>query len=280
MTAQILTAEPWDAYTKAPAYGSSALEAFGTISLERWAYEYAGEGRYSGAASKSAAGGGALDALVTANKDFSECFYVKTENLAKMTNAQKDAWREKVGSREIIDAKQEAEIRASVPRVKEAISVLAGSRTTSYQVTLRGSIAGLDVQTRPDIWIDGEVDGKPLLDIPDLKYVSDIAGFVRNFVGSRYEIQAALAWSLIEQTGRDMDTVRISFLLCESGTTMPQVVVYFLDSDDIRHMVRRLENRCKRIVEAQESPCGLIDSVEFRTLELPGWARRKLEEEG
>ena len=278
MTAQIISAETWEAYTKAPAYGSSAIEAFPNMGRERWAHEYAGEGRYSGPASKFAAGGGALDALVTANKDFEECFAVKPEG---MTFASKEgkAWRDAQGSKEIIDAKQEAEIRASVPRVKEAISVLAGSRTTSYQVTLRGEIEGLEVQTRPDIWIDGEVDGKPLLDIPDLKYVSDIAGFVRNFVGSRYEIQAALAWDLIEQTGRDMDTVRISFLLCESGTTMPQVVVYFLDPEDIRHMVRRLKNRCKKIVEAQESPCGLIDSVDFRTLELPGWARRKLEEE-
>lgn len=274
MSAQILSGESWEAYTKAPAYGSSALEAFGSISLERWAYEYAGDGRYSGAASKFAAGGGALDALVTANKSFADCFYVKTENLAKMTNAEKEAWRAKVGSREIIDAKQEREILSALPRVKEAISVLADGRPVSYQVTLRGEIENLEVQTRPDIWIEGD-----LLDVTDLKYVSDIAGFVRNFVGARYEIQAALAWDLIEQTGRDMATVRLSYLLCESGTTLPQVVVYILDRDDIALMVRRLKAKCRKIKAAQDSPQGLNDVVEFRQMTLPGWAREKLEED-
>ena len=274
MTAQIRTDESWEAYTKAPAYGSSAVEAFGTMSLERWAYEYAGDGRYSGAASKLAAGGGALDALVTANKSFADCFYVKTENLAKMTNAEKEAWRAKVGSREIIDAKQEREILSALPRVREAISVLADGRPVSYQVTLRGEIENLEVQTRPDIWIDGD-----LLDVTDLKYVSDIAGFVRGFVGSRYEIQAALAWDLIEQTGRDMTTVRLSYLLCESGTTLPQVLVYILDPADIELMVRRLKAKCRKIKAAQDSPQGMIDAVEFRQMVLPGWARKKLEED-
>jgi len=273
MTAQILINEPWDAYTKAPAYGSSAIEAFGSISLERWAYEYAGDGRYSGTPSKFAAGGGALDALVTSNKSFADCFAVKPEG---MTFATKDgkAWRDMQGSKEIIDAKQEMEILSTLPRAREAISVLADGRPVSYQVTLRGVVGGLAVQTRPDIWIDGET-----LDVTDLKYVSDIAGFVKNFVGSRYEIQAALAWSLIEQTGRDMETVRLSYLLCESGTTLPQVIVYILDRDDIALMVRRLENRCRKIVAAQESPQGLIDYVQFRQMVLPGWARRKLEED-
>lgn len=270
----ILTNEPWEAYTKAPAYGSSAVEAFGAMSLERWAYEFAGDGRYSGASSKFAAGGGALDALVTANKSFADCFYVKTENLAKMTNAEKEAWRAKVGSREIIDAKQEKEILSALPRVREAISVLADGRPVSYQVTLRGEIEGLEVQTRPDIWIDGD-----LLDVTDLKYVSDIAGFVRGFVGSRYEIQAALAWDLIEQTGRDMTTVRLSYLLCESGTTLPQAIVYILDPADIELMVRRLKAKCRKIKAAQDSPQGLIDVVEFRQMVLPGWARKKLEED-
>lgn len=274
MSAQIILGEPWDAYTKSPAYGSSAVEAFGTMGLERWAYEYAGDGRYSGSSSKFAAGGGALDALVTANKSFADCYYVKRENLAKMTDVEKAAWRAKVGSREIIDAKQEKEILAALPRTKEAISVLANGRDVSYQVTLRGVVGGLEVQTRPDIWIDGD-----LLDVSDLKYVSDIGGFVRNFVGSRYEIQAALAWSLIAQTGRDMETVRMSYLLCESGTTLPQAIVWILDPADIALMVRRLENRCRKIVAAQDSPQGLIDSVQFRVVTFPSWARRKLEED-
>lgn len=274
MSAQIILGEPWDAYAKSPAYGSSAVEAFGTMGLERWAYEYAGDGRYSGSSSKFAAGGGALDALVTANKSFADCYYVKRENLAKMTDVEKAAWRAKVGSREIIDAKQEKEILAALPRTKEAISVLANGREVSYQVTLRGVVGGLEVQTRPDIWIDGD-----LLDVSDLKYVSDIAGFVRNFVGSRYEIQAALAWSLIAQTGRDMETVRMSYLLCESGTTLPQAIVWILDPADIALMVRRLENKCRKIVAAQESPQGLIDLVQFRVMTFPAWARRKLEED-
>lgn len=273
MTAQILVGEPWESYIKAPAYGSSALEAFGTISLERWAYEYAGEGRYSGAASKFAAGGGALDALVTGNKSFGECFAVKPEGMTFSTKEGK-AWRDLQGSKEIIDSKQQQEILSALPRVNEAISVLADGRPVSYQVTLRGEIEGLNVQTRPDIWIDGD-----LLDVTDLKYVSDIAGFVRGFVGSRYEIQAALAWDLIEQTGRDMATVRLSYLLCESGTTLPQVVVYTLDPEDVRLMVRRLKARCRRILEAQNSPLGLIDVVKFEQLALPHWARKKLEEE-
>lgn len=274
MSAQIILGEPWDAYTKSPAYGSSAVEAFGTMGLERWSYEYAGDGRYSGSSSKFAAGGGALDALVTANKSFADCYYVKRENLAKMTDVEKAAWRAKVGSREIIDTKQEKEILAALPRTKEAISVLANGRDVSYQVTLRGVVGGLEVQTRPDIWIDGD-----LLDVSDLKYVSDIGGFVRNFVGSRYEIQAALAWSLIAQTGRDMETVRMSYLLCESGTTLPQAIVWILDPADIALMVRRLENKCRKIVAAQESPQGLIDLVQFRVMTFPEWARRKLEED-
>lgn len=273
MSAQIILGEPWDAYTKSPAYGSSAVEAFGTMGLERWAYEYAGDGRYSGASSKFAAGGGALDALVTGNKAFAECFAVKPEG---MTFASKEgkAWRDAQGAKEIIDAKQKKEILAALPRVREAISVLANGREVSYQVTLRGVVGGLEVQTRPDIWIDGD-----LLDVSDLKYVADIAGFVRNFVGSRYEIQAALAWSLIAQTGRDMETVRMSYLLCESGTTLPQAIVWILDPADIALMVRRLENKCRKIVAAQESPQGLIDSVQFRVMTFPAWARRKLEED-
>lgn len=273
MSAQIILGEPWDAYTKSPAYGSSAVEAFGTMGLERWAYEYAGDGRYSGSSSKFAAGGGALDALVTANKSFADCFAVKPEGMTFATKEGK-AWRDLQGGKEIIDAKQEKEILAALPRTKEAISVLANGREASYQVTLRGVVGGLEVQTRPDIWIDGD-----LLDVSDLKYVSDIGGFVRNFVGSRYEIQAALAWSLIAQTGRDMETVRMSYLLCESGTTLPQAIVWILDPADIALMVRRLENKCRKIVAAQESPQGLIDSVQFRVMTFPAWARRKLEED-
>lgn len=273
MSAQIILGEPWDAYTKSPAYGSSAVEAFGTMGLERWAYEYAGDGRYSGSSSKFAAGGGALDALVTANKSFADCFAVKPEGMTFATKEGK-AWRDLQGGKEIIDAKQEKEILAALPRTKEAISVLANGREVSYQVTLRGVVGGLEVQTRPDIWIDGD-----LLDVSDLKYVSDIGGFVRNFVGSRYEIQAALAWSLIAQTGRDMETVRMSYLLCESGTTLPQAIVWILDPADIALMVRRLENKCRKIVAAQESPQGLIDSVQFRVMTFPAWARRKLEED-
>lgn len=273
MSAQIILGEPWDAYTKSPAYGSSAVEAFGTMGLERWAYEYAGDGRYSGSSSKFAAGGGALDALVTANKSFADCFAVKPEGMTFATKEGK-AWRDLQGGKEIIDAKQEKEILAALPRTKEAISVLANGREVSYQVTLRGVVGGLEVQTRPDIWIDGD-----LLDVSDLKYVSDIGGFVRNFVGSRYEIQAALAWSLIAQTGRDMETVRMSYLLCESETTLPQAIVWILDPADIALMVRRLENKCRKIVAAQESPQGLIDSVQFRVMTFPAWARRKLEED-
>lgn len=273
MSAQIILGEPWDAYTKSPAYGSSAVEAFGTMGLERWAYEYAGDGRYSGSSSRFAAGGGALDALVTANKSFADCFAVKPEGMTFATKEGK-AWRDLQGGKEIIDAKQEKEILAALPRTKEAISVLANGREASYQVTLRGVVGGLEVQTRPDIWIDGD-----LLDVSDLKYVSDIGGFVRNFVGSRYEIQAALAWSLIAQTGRDMETVRMSYLLCESGTTLPQAIVWILDPADIALMVRRLENKCRKIVAAQESPQGLIDSVQFRVMTFPAWARRKLEED-
>lgn len=273
MSAQIILGEPWDAYTKSPAYGSSAVEAFGTMGLERWAYEYAGDGRYSGSSSKFAAGGGALDALVTANKSFADCFAVKPEGMTFATKEGK-AWRDLQGEKEIIDAKQEREILAALPRVKEAISVLANGREVSYQVTLRGVVGGLEVQTRPDIWIDGD-----LLDVSDLKYVSDIGGFVRNFVGSRYEIQAALAWSLIAQTGRDMETVRMSYLLCESGTTLPQAIVWILYPADIALMVRRLENKCRKIVAAQESPQGLIDLVQFRVMAFPAWARRKLEED-
>lgn len=273
MSAQIILGEPWDAYTKSPAYGSSAVEAFGTMGLERWSYEYAGDGRYSGSSSKFAAGGGALDALVTANKSFADCFAVKPEGMTFQTKEGK-AWRDSQGEKEIIDAKQEKEILAALPRTKEAISVLANGRDVSYQVTLRGVVGGLEVQTRPDIWIDGD-----LLDVSDLKYVADIAGFVRNFVGSRYEVQAALAWSLIAQTGRDMETVRMSYLLCESGTTLPQAIVWILDPADIALMVRRLENKCRKIVAAQESPQGLIDLVQFRVMTFPAWARRKLEED-
>jgi hypothetical protein len=210
---------------------------------------------------------------VTANKSFADCFAVKPEGMTFSTKEGK-AWRDLQGSKEIIDAKQQREILSALPRVKEAISVLADGRPVSYQVTLRGGIEGLEVQTRPDIWIDGD-----LLDVTDLKYVSDIAGFVRGFVGSRYEIQAALAWELIEQTGRDMATVRLSYLLCESGTTLPQVIVYTLDPEDVRLMVRRLKARCRRILEAQNSPLGLIDVVKFEQLVLPHWARKKLEEE-
>lgn len=275
MSAQIIFGESWDDYTKSEALGSSALHAWRGMGREAWSAAYLERGpgkRYSGTSSKFAAGGGALDALVTGGKRFEDCFVVSPYSDFRTKEAQ--AWKaeQAAAGREIITAQQLDEIQAAERLAKEALSVLAGGREISFQVTLRGEIKGVAVQTRPDFWIPGD----DMATIGDLKYISDFDGFVRHIVGERIEVQLALDSELAIQAGAEQH--RIALLVVESGTVHPRVAVYFVDPEDLGNMCVRLGRLCAEISDAMTGDLGFRDVIQFETLSLPGWARKQLEE--
>ena len=136
-----------------------------------------------------------------------------------------------------------------------------------FQVTLRGEIAGLKIQTRPDIVIGNR--------IPDLKYINSEAfsKFDRQFPFSRYVFQAGMAFGLGRDAG--IEDPRPSFLLAESGTIYPRVQVVELSEQDCLWCWRKTVARVEEIAAAINSDLGMIDSVKFRRLEIPEWAMRE-----
>ena len=56
------------------------------------------------------------------------------------------------------------------------------------------------------------------------------------------------------------------------------VEVIFVDDIDLLHMRRRLVSRLRAIQSTRDSETGFLDVVGFRTLRLPGWQRKQLEE--
>lgn len=276
MTAQLIHGEPWGNYTKSFALGSSALHAWRNMGLARWSHEFLETEPYrdgeTGNGCDAKEGGDYLDALVTGNKPI-EKFAVKPAGM-KFSTKDGIAWRDARNAEgsTIITADQQAEAKATYPLVKEALMVLSRKCEIKYQATLRGEIAGIQVQTRPDFWIETP----EAVIIPDLKYVGQIDKFERDLVGSRYEIQVALGVHLARESGITKP-IEFWFLLAESGTTMPRIRCKEIDPLDVAHMIRRLHERCEDIAAVRASENGFVDTVEFSRVELPGYAARKLE---
>lgn len=278
MTAQFIPGETWDAYTKSLALGSSALHAWGTMGRAQWSSDYLESEAYSdddgpdnGAGAKE--GGDYLDALLTGNKPL-DVFAIKPDGMNFSTKEGK-AWRDEQNAdgNTIISAQQDREVRQALPMAREALDVLLKlGGTISYQATLRGDVEGLTIQTRPDIVIDAP----DMLVIADLKYVGQIDKFARDWVGSRYEIQTAAGVHLARLAGITK-RIEFRFLLVESGTENPRCRCLRIHEAHVEQAIRRLKERCFSICEVRNSVLGFIDMVEFDDIDLPGWAKNKLE---
>lgn len=288
MTAQLIFGEPWDDYTKSRALGSSALHAWGTMGRAQWSADYLESEAYSdddvpdnGAGAKE--GGDYLDSLLTGNKP-ADKFVIRPEtytdekgvekpwngnaNVCKSWNSEQNA-----AGKTIISAQQDREVRRALPMAREALDVLMNlGGTISYQATLRGEVEGMEIQTRPDIVIDAP----DMLVIADLKYVGQIDKFARDWVGSRYEIQTAAGVHLARLAGITK-RIEFRFLLVESGTENPRCRCLRIPEAHVEQAIRRLTERCADIRDVRDSALGFTDSVEFDDIDLPGWAKNKLE---
>lgn len=226
MTAELIRDLAWKDYAVPGFLGSSALDDWDSMSREAWSAKHL-ETAYDGS-KKSAAmsGGSALDALLTEGEEaFAARFAVRPGGLDGRTKEGK-AWATENASREILTSEQLTEIRAALPRVREAIMAMCDGLTPEYQVSLRGEIAGLKVQTRPDVMIGNH--------FPDLKYVNSkaFANFDRDFIRSRYRFQAGLFFGLAQDAG--IDSPRVSFIAAESETMFPRVEVIEIDEPLLR----------------------------------------------
>lgn len=278
MSAELLLNLPWSDYVADDWLGSSALDAWGTCSLEKWSAEHL-EQRYSGGGNRWTAGGTYLDQLVSgdAPKTFAiipaaytnEKGEVKPWRFgAKVT----DAWKaeQEASGREIIAQQQVDEATRAKPIVEHALrtmkSVLGGE--LRFQATLRGEVEGIKLQTRPDMLL-----GKNL---PDLKYVNSMAfdSFDRNFESSRYAIQTGLFYGLmLDATGEESD---VWFILAESGTMFPRGDVVQIPRRIAVACWDRVQRICSEISEVKASEGGFVSSVNFREIHLPEYAEKRL----
>lgn len=269
--AEILLDLPWKEYIVRPWLGSSALDDWQAMGCEAWADRWLREGGYSDGKSStdSMTAGSSLDALVTGTKeDFAKRFAVKPAGM-KLSTKEGKAWAEENAFREILEAETKAEIDASFPRVQEAIAVTtADGENPVFQATLRGEVGGQKVQTRPDIYYQNAKH------FQDLKYVNSksFASFDRDFVRSRYLLQAGLFYGLAMDAGIEDPTV--SFLLVESGTRFPRVRDVGIPAWVLEVAWRKVRTICEEIARTEES--GMIDAVRFSMLELPAWAEKEL----
>ena len=275
MSAELLLSLPWADYCAGGYLGSSALHSWGAMSLEGWSAENL-EKAYSGGGSKWTAGGSALDALLTGDPSgkrtaIKPSTYIDDKGAVKPWNGNANVckvWLAENADAEIIDADQDAEIRAALPRAREAIEVfrrLHGAEPI-YQATLRGEVSGVKIQTRPDIMVGPAV--------PDLKYVNSqsFASFDRQFIDSRYFLQAGLFYGLGRESG--ISRPLVSFLLLESGTRHPRCRVADVSEKVLAAGWDRVRTICDEIAAQRER--GFLDVVEFRPLELPAWAEARL----
>lgn len=267
MTATIHHAMPWADYIVGGYMGSSALDAWGSMSLEGWSHNYL-EAPYTGAGSRYTAGGSALDAALTGDPS-GKTFVVKPATVDYRTNAGK-AWRDEHADCEIIDAAQDREIRQAAPLAREAIRVLCGHygvESAQYQTTLRGEVGGILLQVRPDVMI-----GPAWV---DLKYVNSESfnKFDRTFVDSRYYLQAGLFHGLGRDAG--ISAASVSFLLVESGTEFPRCEVVEVPSEVLETAWAKVQRIASEIVAVRER--GLfVSPVKFRRLDLPAYAQSKI----
>jgi hypothetical protein len=268
MSATIHHAMSWDEYIVGGYMGSSALDAWGSMSLEGWSHDYL-EAPYTGAGSKYTAGGSALDAALTGDPS-GKRFAVKPDGMSFATKDGK-AWRDEHAGFEIIDAAQDREIKVAAPLAREAISILSRVYLVDapqYQTTLRGEVCGLRLQVRPDVMV-----GSAWI---DLKYVNpdSFDKFDRNFVDSRYYIQSGLFHGL----GRDAGIADASvlFLLVESGTEFPRVEVVEIQPEVLETAWAKAQRIATEIVTVRDSERGFVSPVKFRNLNLPAYAKAKI----
>jgi hypothetical protein len=269
MIAQLIEGLPWADYAVEGWLGSSALHAFPGMSLEGFAAEYLVTAYDDNSKTKATAAmtnGTELDKMLTAGVYDRTGIEIRTKAIDYRTKDGK-AWRDErlAAGKTIIHEDDIKALDATLPRVREVLACY--SDAPKFQVTLRGEIAGLQVQTRPDIVIGNR--------IPDLKYINSDAfdKFDRQFPSSRYVFQAGLAFGLGRETG--IDDPCPSFLLAESGTIHPRIHVVELSEDDALWCWRKTVKRVEEIAAAINSDLGMIDQVKFRPLMLPAWARNE-----
>jgi hypothetical protein len=269
MTAILTLGMPWAEYIADGYIGSSALDAWGTMSLEAWSREYLEES-YTGKATRWTSQGSYLDSIVPPTPEISgKRFAVKPDGMSFATKEGK-AWRDEHDGFEIIDAIQERNARAALPLVREALGIMEKifKAPTIYQPTLRGELHGIRLQTRPDMMIGRNV--------PDLKYVNpkSFDGFDRSFVDSRYLLQAGLFFGLMrEATG---EAPEVHFILAESETDLPRCEVVAVPGEVLEAGWARVQSIVSQIAEARDSSLGFVSRVKFRELNLPAFARARI----
>lgn len=268
MTAQLIHDLPWNGYAVPGFLGSSALADWPEMSHEAWGAKYL-EKAYEGGGTPAMVAGSALDALLTDPASFPSRFAVAPEGLnGRMKEGM--AWKAENAGRDILTADAKAEIDATLPRVREAVEAMRPEgETVHYQTTIRGAVAGMQVQTRPDIQIGNH--------FPDLKYLNPRAfsSFDRHFWGSRYMFQAGLFFGLAREAG--IESPRVSFLLAESGTLTPRIEVVEIDESALMACWTKVVERVEEIARDIASPLGLVDCVKFRRIDLPVWAQKAIE---
>ena len=270
MTAQLIHDLPWNEYAALGFLGSSALSDWPEMSHEAWSAKYL-EKAYEGGGTPAMVAGSALDVLANPREahTFPRRFAVAPEGLDGRTKEGK-VWKAENTGRDILTADAKAEIDATLPRVREAIEAMRpDGEVVHYQTTIRGAIAGMPVQTRPDIQIGNH--------FPDLKYLNPMAfsSFDRHFWGSRYMFQAGLFFGLAREAGIELP--RVSFLLAESGTLTPRIEVVEIDESALMACWTKVVERVEEIRDAIASPLGLVDCVKFRRIDLPVWAQKAIE---
>ena len=268
---------PWSEYTKGGFLGSSALSAWGSVGLEAWSAENL-EGAYADKkSSKFMSGGSALDQKLTGDTHGAPVV-VKPETYTDDKGVEKPwsgnanvckAWLADHQNAEIITSDQEKEIAAALPLAREALAVLKKVQGGEilYQVTLRGEVSGINVQTRPDMMLNES--------FPDLKYINSQAfsRFDRDFIDSRYFLQAGIAFGLGRDAGLDPTA---SFLLVESGTIHPRTHVVSVPQRILQAGWDKVRKICDQVAETKASALGFVDAVQFRELELPAWAEARV----
>jgi hypothetical protein len=281
MTATLTIGMPWAEYIADGYIGSSALDAWGTMSLEAWSREYLEES-YAGKATRWTSQGSYLDSIVPPTPDVvPKKFAVIPETYTNEKGKVKpwrfgakftDAWKaERIAAgEEMVDAEQVRNARAALPLVREALGVMEQvfKAPTINQPTLRGELHGIRLQTRPDMMIGRNV--------PDLKYVNpkSFDGFDRSFVDSRYLLQAGLFFGLMrDATG---EAPEVHFILAESETDLPRCEVVAVPGEVLEAGWARVQSIVSQIAEALDSSLGFVSRVKFRKLNLPAFARARI----
>lgn len=268
MSAQIIFGMPWAEYTQGGYIGSSGLSEWGAVGREAWSRENLEEGYTDSKSSKFMAGGSVIDQRLMGDPH-GKPVAVKPDGMSFATKDGK-AWRDAHQDCEIITAEQDLEIGAALPLAREAIGILesVSGCKAQFQVTLRGEVSGIKIQTRPDMMIGNT--------FPDLKYVNgmDFGAFDRKFIDSRYFLQAGLAFGLGRDAG--ISGVEASFLLVESGTRLPRVSIINVPSNVLHAGWDKVRRICDEIAEVRDSALGFRDIIEVRELSLPAWAEARL----